>query len=251
MGVLLLLQIQSKHRPLSTSTQCTPDCARSSPACHQTPWDIVSLSVYVLLSDRLLLTYSEIVLLHHHYTSLTLHESALSNASIMSKNLNFQQLEYLYGCLEATKSWFNLFLTIPSAEYTGFPFSIFAQMVHNLVVLYQLSVFEDPAWDVNTVRQSANVLSILSTVIESMSQVASLAGLEGESDSDIFSRVAKMYQSVLMGWEEKMGPESLPLSSMQSTQSLPEPLDSMPFNFPMVGDNDWLSDMLNSITQSN
>ncbi|OJJ06457.1 hypothetical protein ASPVEDRAFT_87756 [Aspergillus versicolor CBS 583.65] len=193
----------------------------------------------------------KIVLLHHHYTSLTLHESALSNASIMSKNLNFQQLEYLYGCLEATKSWFNLFLTIPPAEYTGFPFSIFAQMVHNLVVLYQLSVFEDPAWDVNTVRQSANVLSILSTVIESMSQVASLAGLEGESDSDIFSRVAKMYQSVLMGWEEKMGPESLPLSSMQSTQSLPEPLDSMPFNFPMVGDNDWLSDMLNSITQSN
>ncbi|KAL4772925.1 hypothetical protein BDW60DRAFT_222131 [Aspergillus nidulans var. acristatus] len=193
----------------------------------------------------------KILLLHHHYTSLTLNESALTNAPVISKNLNFQQLEHLYACLEATKSWFDLFLTIPPVEYIGFPFSIFAQMVHNLVILYQLSTFEDPAWDITTVRQTADVLSILSTVIQNMSQVAPLAGLDGEPDSDIFSRVAKMYRSVQMGWEVKLGPEPLSLASTHSSQSFPEPLDTMPINFPLMSDNDWLSDMLNSITHTN
>ncbi|CBF75950.1 hypothetical protein AN3533.2 [Aspergillus nidulans FGSC A4] len=173
------------------------------------------------------------------------------NAPVISKNLNFQQLEHLYACLEATKSWFDLFLTIPPVEYIGFPFSIFAQMVHNLVILYQLSTFEDPAWDIATVRQTADVLSILSTVIRNMSQVASLAGLDGEPDSDVFSRVAKMYRSVQMGWEVKLGPKPLSLASTHSSQSVPEPLDTMPINFPLMSDNDWLSDMLNSITHTN
>ncbi|KAL4995730.1 hypothetical protein BDV10DRAFT_187770 [Aspergillus recurvatus] len=148
----------------------------------------------------------KILLLHHHYASLTLHESALTGSPVTSTTLDFQQLGHHYACLEAAKSWFELFLSIPPVEYIGFPFSIFAQMVHNLVVLYQLSTFEDPSWDVATVRKTIDVLAILDTVIRNMSTVAAAAGLEGELDSDVFSVVAKMYKSVQVGWEVNLAP---------------------------------------------
>ncbi|KAL3436115.1 hypothetical protein BDV09DRAFT_58709 [Aspergillus tetrazonus] len=148
----------------------------------------------------------KILLLHHHYTTLTLHESALTNSPITTTTLDFQQLEHHFACLEAAKSWFELFLSIPPVEYIGFPFSIFAQMVHNLVVLYQLSIFEDPSWDVATVRKTVDVLAVLETVIRNMGEVAAAAGLEGDPESDVFSVVAKMYKSVQVGWEVNLAP---------------------------------------------
>ncbi|RDW84203.1 Zn(II)2Cys6 transcription factor domain-containing protein [Aspergillus mulundensis] len=149
----------------------------------------------------------KILLLHHHYASLTLHESALTSAPMSpSSTLNFQQLEHHYACLSAAKSWFALFLSIPPASYISFPFSIFAQMVHNLVVLYQLSTFDNPSWDVAAVRKTIDVLELLETVIKNMGLVAAAAGLEGEADSDVFSVVAKMYKSVLVGWEVNLAP---------------------------------------------
>ncbi|KAL4860534.1 hypothetical protein BDV12DRAFT_191654 [Aspergillus spectabilis] len=139
----------------------------------------------------------KIILLHQHYASLTLHKSALTNAAVLSTNMNFQQLEYLYACIEASKSWFDVFLAIPPLEYVCFPFSIFAHLVHNLVMLYQLSTLSDPGWDTAAVRQKADVLSILSTIIENMGRVAGLAGLEGGPDSDVT-------------WEVKLAPDLFP-----------------------------------------
>ncbi|KAL4862495.1 hypothetical protein BDV12DRAFT_190377 [Aspergillus spectabilis] len=194
--------------------------------------------------------HHKILLLHHHYTSLTLHESALTNAAVLSKNMNFQQLEYLYACLDASKSWFDLFLTIPPLEYIGFPFSIFAQMVHNLVMLYQLSTLNDPGWDTATVRRDVDVLSILSTVIENMSRVAGLARLEGEPDSDVFSRVAKIYRTVQVGWEVKLAPDLFSQPGTDLSQPLADAMDTMPTNFPLTADHDWMSEMINSLTQN-
>ncbi|KAE8146579.1 hypothetical protein BDV25DRAFT_162216 [Aspergillus avenaceus] len=193
----------------------------------------------------------KILLLHHHNAAVILHESALTRTPMPTNHLNFQMLEWLYACLDATKSWFDVFLSIPPVEYIGFPFSVFSQMVHNLVVLYQLSTFEDPAWDTAAVRRTADILAILDSVIYNMSQVAVLAGMDGEPDTDVFSRVAKMYRSVRMGWEAKLGTEPFLPPGADPAQALPEPLEAMPLDFPQVSDNDWLSDMLNSIAQSN
>ncbi|KAL4875850.1 hypothetical protein BJY04DRAFT_210974 [Aspergillus karnatakaensis] len=186
--------------------------------------------------------HHKIILLHQHYASLTLHESALTNAAILSTNVNFQQLEYLYACLEAAKSWFDVFLAIQPLDYVCFPFSIFAQLVHNLVMLFQLSTLNDPGWDTAAVRQKADILAILSTIIENMGRVAGLAGLEGGPDSDVFSRIAKIYQTILVMWEVKLAPDLFPQPVAESTHA-------MPANFPLASDHAWVSDMVNSITQ--
>ncbi|KAL4801859.1 fungal-specific transcription factor domain-containing protein [Aspergillus unguis] len=52
-------------------------------------------------------------------------------------------------------------------------------MVHSIIVLYQLSTFENPSWDLTTVRRTVDVLSILGNVVQNMSEVAAAAGLEG------------------------------------------------------------------------
>ncbi|PWY79527.1 hypothetical protein BO94DRAFT_588109 [Aspergillus sclerotioniger CBS 115572] len=197
----------------------------------------------------------KIVLLHHYNTSLSLHESALTKGAIASmSNVTFEHLDYLYGCLDATKSWFDVFLSIPPMEYIGFPFAVFSQMVQNLATLYQLSTLESPLWDTANVRRTADVLQLLDTIVANMDQVASLNGLVGDPGGDIFSTIAQMYRAVRVGWETRLEPDpgssatniipSLPIATLPG----PDPLSAA---FPPMDNNDWLTDMLNTMDQAN
>ncbi|KAL4966535.1 uncharacterized protein BDV14DRAFT_198993 [Aspergillus stella-maris] len=152
----------------------------------------------------------KVLQLHYHYSTLIFHETALTKVPSESDNLTYQQLDHHYGCLDGAKSWCDIFFTISPADYLGFPFSVFAQMVHTLVVIYQLSTFENELWDTAAVRERVDVLAILDIVIKNMSQVADLVGLEGGPESDVFSVIAKMYRSVQLGWEVNLAPDLLP-----------------------------------------
>ncbi|PYI00265.1 Zn(II)2Cys6 transcription factor [Aspergillus sclerotiicarbonarius CBS 121057] len=197
----------------------------------------------------------KIVLLHHYNTSLTLHESALTKGAIASmSNVTFEHLDYLYGCLDATKSWFDIFLSISPMDYFGFPFAIFSQMVQNLATLYQLSTLESPLWDTANVRRTADVLQILDTIVANMGQVAALNSLVGDPGGDIFSTIAQTYHAVRVGWETRLesdpGSNATNLVPSLLVPSLPVP-DPLADAFPPMDDNDWLSDMLNTMDQAN
>ncbi|KAL4939419.1 hypothetical protein BDV06DRAFT_225018 [Aspergillus oleicola] len=152
----------------------------------------------------------KVLQLHYHYTTLIFHETALTRTVAETQSLSYQQLDHHYGCLDGAKSWFDTFFTIAPEDYIGSPFSIFSQMVHSLVIIYQLSTFENELWDTTAVRERVDILSILDIVIKNMDQVAAAAGLEGGPDSDVFSVVAKMYRSVQLGWEVNLAPDLLP-----------------------------------------
>ncbi|PYI35854.1 hypothetical protein BP00DRAFT_333610 [Aspergillus indologenus CBS 114.80] len=201
----------------------------------------------------------KILLLHHYNTSLSLYESALTKGAIASiTNVSYEHLDYLYGCLEATKSWFDVFLSIPPAEYIGFPFAIFSQMVQNLVTLYQLTTLDNSVWDTTNVRRTADIIQIMNMVISNMGQVASLNGIDGDPGGDIFSNIAKTYQAVRMGWETKLDPtplgshvaNSIPSLSVPTLSEPPDAL-SVSDTFPLVEDNDWLADMLSTMDRNN
>ncbi|KAL4950410.1 hypothetical protein BDW69DRAFT_187386 [Aspergillus filifer] len=155
----------------------------------------------------------KVLQLHYHYSTLIFHENALTNVPAGSESLTYQQLDHHYGCLNGAQSWCDVFFTISPADYLGFSFSIFAQMVHTLVVIYQLSTFENELWDTAAVRERVDVLAILDILIKNMGQVAATVGLEGGLESDVFSVIAKMYRSVQLGWEVNLAPDLLPLDS--------------------------------------
>ncbi|RAK96591.1 Zn(II)2Cys6 transcription factor [Aspergillus ibericus CBS 121593] len=230
---------------------------RPSPAVYLRPMQTQLQSQLQVIMSRLS-SHSKgykIVLLHHYNTSLSLHESALTKGSIASlSNVTFEHLDYLYGCLDATKSWFDVFLSIPPMEYIGFPFAVFSQMVQNLATLYQLSTLESPLWDTANVRRTADVLQILDTIVANMGQVAALNGLVGEPGGDIFSTIAQMYHAVRVGWETSLGSDAgssaTNLIPSLSIPSLPG-TDPLADAFPLMDDNDWLTDMLNTMDPPN
>ena len=117
--------------------------------------------------------------------------------------------------------------------------------MHCLVTLYRLSTLDDPAWDKDGVRKTADLLLILDQVINNMEQVATLAGLDNtdSSDGDVFSRTAKRLGSIRLQWEAKLRPEDLLVSTTSDPPNADEmfPSEALALNFQ---DNDWMMDYL-------
>lgn len=121
---------------------------------------------------------------------------------VVTEFSDLKQLKRLYACIESIKSWFEMFLAIPPADYIGFPFSISSQLVHCLTTLYRLSTLNDSNWDKGSVRETTDLLPILDQVINNMEQVAAVAGLD---DSDIaegyeFFRTARKFRPIRLEW---------------------------------------------------
>ena len=187
---------------------------------------------------------TEVVLAHLYSTELTINEVTLSQMPVISNHLNFQRMESLYACVESVKSWFKTFFTIPPGAYIGFPFSIFSQLVRCLVTLYKLSTLDDPAWDKNGVRKTANLLLILDQVVENMEQVSVLAGLDNNDgqERDVYFRTANMLRSIRPGWEAVLvGSDASEVSALPNVPNADDP--SLSEAFPLGHyDNDWLTD---------
>ena len=202
----------------------------------------MSSTIHIMIfSDK----STEVVLAHLYSTELTINEISLSQMPIISDNSSFQQVECLYACVESVKSWFEVFFTIPPNAYIGFPFSIFSQLVRCLVTLYKLSTLDDPAWNKNGVRKTADLLLIFDQVINNMEQVSALAGLDNSDsvEGDVFSRTAKMFRSIRPGWEAILVGPVGPLVS--TSPNLPNANETpLPEDFPLGHyDNDWLTDL--------
>lgn len=93
-----------------------------------------------------------VLLLHLYSTEVKAHEVAFLKTPPVVNSPGFQRLDCLYACLYATKSWFDLFLSLPPDSYIGFSISIFIQMAHCIIALFRLSTFDDPIWDRSLVQ---------------------------------------------------------------------------------------------------
>ncbi|RAK73383.1 Zn(II)2Cys6 transcription factor domain-containing protein, partial [Aspergillus fijiensis CBS 313.89] len=105
--------------------------------------------------------------------------SSTSQTATQPPTLNIPHLNHLSAALTATKLWLETFLTIPPAEYSGFPFTVFAQLARTLAALWRLSTLEDPLWDRGGVRRAVDILGVLDRVVGNLGQAAALARLEG------------------------------------------------------------------------
>lgn len=86
----------------------------------------------------------------------------------------------------------------------GVPFIMFFQFARALVNLYKLSTLDDPAWDRNMVRNTANVLEILDRILENLKRCAQEVRVPDEPEWNIFEKGFKMMQAIKAGWEPKL-----------------------------------------------
>jgi hypothetical protein len=127
-----------------------------------------------LPDDMLTLNEIGILLVHLYNTELSVHEITFSRAPVDSNSPDFQRLESLYACLQATRNWFDLFFTISLALYIGFSMSI----SHCIIALHRLSTINDPDWDRGLVRETSNLSLVLDPLVKKLAQVKVAARLD-------------------------------------------------------------------------
>jgi hypothetical protein len=167
------------------------------------------------------------------YTDLRIHEIGLSQEPDLFNGQNNRRFECLYACLNAAKSWIEVFLSTPPAEYVGFSTSIYVNLIHCFTSIYRLSNFDHPEWDRGIVRESLDVSSFSEMIVSNFSQVKEAAGLDpgGSEELDIFSIMAAKARVIKM-W---LDPADVP--TINSGNEMGEfPIDIL--------DEDWFRDVL-------
>ena len=186
-------------------------------------------------------------------TELSVHELALSKAFQSSSNSEFQRLECFYACLNATRSWFDLFLSVPPADYVGLPLGIFTQLAHCIVALYRLTVLDDPDWDKELVVKTANLMTILEGVCRNMSEVKEAVGFNKDiptEEEDVFSQSARKIGSIRSWWETKAAAEEIGPGRARRVEVSAPPVDAQMGDLDMpnidYSDETWLKELLGS-----
>lgn len=154
---------------------------------------------YSLLPSGTELRFPGILQLSIYNTELSIHEVALSSkAPDFDLGLDFFRIECLYACLQATKSWFEVYLTIPPGQYPRHPVTILTQLGHNMVALHRLATFVYIGWDLAMVRQTVDLSMICTQVVQKMSEVRAAAGLISTGDdTDPYTEISVRIHSVV------------------------------------------------------
>jgi hypothetical protein len=98
-----------------------------------------------------------------------------STTGVVRQNLESLRItDTLYACFQATRSWFESYLSIPFADYCTLSLLHFGQLFHAIGALYKLSVFDVPEWDIATVRETLDLSSLLDQVVLRLEAAESL-----------------------------------------------------------------------------
>ncbi|KAL8907092.1 MAG: hypothetical protein Q9171_005997 [Xanthocarpia ochracea] len=157
---------------------------------------------------------------------LSIHEVGFSQAQDEFTGPFNLRFECLSGCLQAIKSWIDVFLTIPPIEYVGFSASIYAMMARCLIDLWRLSTCEYAEWDHSLVRESLDVSSVIEQTQRNFSMVKDSAGLDlgGTQDCDFFGIMAIKLSSMKASWDAMS-------ASTELATPLPDELGEFPMEF--------------------
>ena len=167
-----------------------------------------------------------VLLLEIHITELSIHEIGFSQAQDEFTGPFNLRFECLFGCLQAIKSWIDVFLTIPPIEYVGFSASIYAMMARCLIDLWRLSTCEYAEWDDRLVRESLDVSSVIEQTQRNFSMVKDAAGLDlgVTQDCDFFGIMATKLSSMKASWDAMS-------ASTELATPLPDELGEFPMEF--------------------
>lgn len=139
-----------------------------------------------------------------------------------------QRVDSLYACLRAARAWYDIWFSIPLAEVPSLPFAMFIQLSQTQVALYRLTTCEDPAWDKEALRNTADLLVILDRTaerFEAMATVYPLTTGEEETDTTIFTKATKIMRNIKASWEpalaQNLGGHGLPTPTSHGSNAPP------------------------------
>lgn len=112
------------------------------------------------------------------------------------------RIDGMYATTKAVRAWYDLFFAMPALDVPGMPFSFFIHFTQTHVVLYKLTVSDDPAWDKSYLRSTADPTSLFDRSIERFQQISAIYPMKTSQDAQtIFAKGASMINHIKSTWE--------------------------------------------------
>ena len=109
----------------------------------------------------------------------------------------------MYACLTSARAWYDTFFGMPTIEVPGVSFGFFIQLSQTQTALYRLTISDDPAWDKSVLRNSADILDLLSRCIVRFEEVDHAYPQKpgGEGEETLFTKAVKIMKMLKANWE--------------------------------------------------
>ncbi|OTA65139.1 hypothetical protein K449DRAFT_392224 [Hypoxylon sp. EC38] len=113
------------------------------------------------------------------YTELKIRESLLGRPSPPDQAglSDFQRLQDLESVLSIVERWLAAYSEMPLGDWVGISVDIFTQFMQYFVVLFKLSILDEPGWDLQEVRRRADIFEILDRACENIDRVPVITGM--------------------------------------------------------------------------
>ena len=89
-----------------------------------------------------------------------------------------QLLGELETLLDTTTRAVGLMMNMPLTEWLGITTDVFVQFMHCIVVLFKLTILDEPGWAFEEVKRRADVFAVLDQLSEAMYSATSVLGIE-------------------------------------------------------------------------
>ena len=191
------------------------------------------------------------IFLHSYVIEMSIYEAGLCIPPLGADPIpKAKRLELLCAGLKATKSYFDVFLSIPPACYVMMSLATWAALSYAFAFSSTLSTFEHEGWNLATVRETINYNFVLDQLIENLEHLVTLAGFE---KLEVFSCAAKFMKCVKAYVETKIA-ASLQLAAGKESDQVLEigavaaGADDMTDFFQFL-DDAWMTDNMESAFQ--
>ncbi|KAL7793659.1 hypothetical protein V8C37DRAFT_377789 [Trichoderma ceciliae] len=112
------------------------------------------------------------------------------------------RIDSMYASLVAARAWYDTLFTLPLTDFVGMPFSLYVQLAQIHALLYRLTTIDDPGWDKDIVRNTADLGTFLERTIDLFTKAEAFYPLRGGSeDVSIFVKCTKVLRNVRSTWE--------------------------------------------------
>jgi len=157
-------------------------------------------AIFVALLYTVLTNVKVSVLLSYHNLEVLLYKVGLSKSPKLYSftDRDFHRLEYLFSCLQAVKSFFDAFFTIPPAKYHCLSVPMLSHVTWNMGILQLMTTFDHPDWSTTFAKQTLDFVGVIEELAKRFSEVKSAIGYDSHTadDLDIFSQSAKRMATI-------------------------------------------------------
>ena len=129
----------------------------------------------------------------------------------------FRRMEFLYVCLQAIKSFYEILFSIPIEQDYFMPLFNWTQVTHSLMTLSKLCFLDAEDWDIAHARQEVNFSTLLEQVSSRFEESSAAQNMEpapSGMNNDIFLGLAKRLRIIRSKYDKRVAAESA--SSIQA-----------------------------------